>query len=73
MTKRLALIYLFLLCIAGMKAQTYCYHGYKKYDKNDIPQAFNNYIYITFKGDLLYSSEKDGSYRVSHGVALNIV
>lgn len=66
MGKRLTLICLLLFAIAGVKAQvTYCYHIYKEYDKNDIPQSVNGYEYLTFKGNFLYPSEKDGSYEIS--------
>lgn len=66
MAKRLTLTCLLLFCIAGVKAQvTYCYHIYKKYDKNDIPQSVNGYRYLTFKGDFMYASEKDGGYEIS--------
>ena len=67
MKKHLILTCLFLLAIAGVKAQTYCYHIYKKYDKNDIPQSVNGYQYLTFKGDFMYRSEKDGSYQIIEG------
>ncbi len=62
MAKKLTLFCVFLLCMAGLKAQTYCYHCYKKYDKFDVPEPQDKYVYITFKGDLIYFSEKDGSY-----------
>lgn len=62
MKKQIAIICLFLFCIAGVKAQTYCYHFYKEYDQYDIPELHDSYLYITFKGDLIYYSKKDGSY-----------
>ncbi len=66
MAKKLSLICFLLLCVAGLKAQTtYCYHRYKHYDKNDIPQTVDSYEYLTFYGDWLYPSEKDGGYRKS--------
>lgn len=62
MKKRFTLICLFMFCIAGVKAQTYCYHCYKEYDKFDVPKSKDYYTYITFKGDFVYFSKKDGSY-----------
>lgn len=62
MTKRFTLICLLLFVLADVKSQTYCYHCYKKYDKFDVPEEKNGYKYITFKGDFIYFSEKDGSY-----------
>ena len=56
MAKRLTWICLFLLCIAGVKAQTYCYHCYKSYE-NDARQSEDFYHYITFQGNCLYTSE----------------
>lgn len=66
MAKRLTLICLFLLCIAGVKAQTYCYHCYKYYDFQDIPYDWSgSYRYYTFRGDLFFQSEKDGSIKLN--------
>ncbi|MBQ6305577.1 MAG: hypothetical protein IJK78_03330 [Bacteroidales bacterium] len=65
MKKRLTLICLLFFGIAGVKAQTYCYHCYKMYDEFDVPKTENSYGYVTFKGDYLYPSEKDGSYQIS--------
>ena len=62
MTKRLTLVCFLLFFIVGVKAQTYCYHCYKKYDKFDVPEEKNSYKHITFKGEYMYFSEKDGSY-----------
>lgn len=64
MDKRFTLICLFLLAITGMEAQTtLCYHCYKKYDKNDIPENKNFYAYFTAKDNysILYPSNKDGT------------
>lgn len=61
MIKRLSIICLLMFSMAGLKAQTYYYHCYRKYDQNDIPQSVNEYKYITFKGDFLYPSDKDGN------------
>lgn len=65
MIKRLSIICLLMFSMAGVKAQTYCYHCYKKYDKFEVPEPKDSYLYITFKGDLLYVSEKDGGYAIS--------
>lgn len=64
MTKRLTLICFLLFCFTGIKAQTYCYQLYKYYDFQDIPYDVTDkgyYNYYTFKDDLLFRSEKDGS------------
>lgn len=63
MFKRLTLICLLLLAVAGVKAQTYCYHCYQEYDKFDVPKPKDGYTYFTFKGDFIYFSKKDGSYQ----------
>lgn len=56
MAKKIIFICLLLLTITGVKAQTYCYHCYKKYD-NDIPESQDYYHYFTFQGNYLYPSE----------------
>lgn len=56
MVKRLTLVCLLLLAVAGVKAQTSCYHCYKKYD-NDTGQTQDFYHYFTFQGNYLYPSE----------------
>ena len=64
MVKRITLVCLLLLAFVGIKAQqTLCYHCYKKYDKNDIPEQQNYYVYITAKDNysIIYVSKKDGS------------
>lgn len=61
MIKRLTFICLLFFVVGGVNAQTYYYHCYRKYDRNDIPQSVNEYKYITFKGDYLYPSDKDGN------------
>jgi len=64
MNKRLALFLLFLVSMTGLKAQTYCFHYYKHIDNLGVPEPRDSYEYITIKGDLLYVSEKDGSYKI---------
>lgn len=66
MDKRLAIIILFLFSMTGLKAQTYCFHYYKHFDKMGVPEPRDGYEYITIKGDLLYVSEKDGSYKIGN-------
>lgn len=74
MAKKLTLICLFLFCIAGVKAQTYCYHAYRYYDFQNIPHNLPNgsYRYYTFQDNLMYQSEKDGSIYVDKTWGLNI-
>ena len=75
MNKRITLICLFLLCIAGLKAQTYCYHldaiyiqsgsGARttRFDYND---RFS-YYQFSFKGDfMLCGIDTPGSWKVDH-------
>lgn len=65
MTKRIVITCLLLLSVAGLKAQTYCYHCYKscvetksgyKYSLEDY------YTTFTFKGDCLHT---DNTYPLS--------
>ena len=66
MIKRLSIICLLMLSMAGVKAQTYCYHCYKYYDFQDIPYDYSgSYRYYTFRGNLLFESEKDGSIKLN--------
>lgn len=67
MTKRITFVCLFVFAVAGLKAQTYCYHCYKQYDKFDVPEPKNFYEYYTFKDDLMFESEKDGGGRIIDG------
>ncbi len=65
MEKRLTLVCFFLLILLGAEAQTtYCYHYYKHIDPMGVPDPRNDYEYITIKDDLLWVSEKDGSYKI---------
>lgn len=58
MSKKLTLIFLFMLGIMGLKAQTtYCYHLYKHYDNMGNAEPRDSYQYITFKDNWLYPSE----------------
>ena len=66
MNIRLALFLLFLFSLAGLKAQTYCFHYYKHIDNLGVPEPRDSYEYITINGDLLYVSEKDGSYKIGY-------
>lgn len=67
MNKILPTFCFLLLSMAGLKAQeTYCYHIYKHIDNMGVPESRKEYVYITFKGDLLWVSEKDGSYKIGY-------
>lgn len=64
MTKRLTIICLFLLAVAGLKAQVYCYHCYKEISTNSGRQqllpVIIEYQYFTFQGDLLFEYSLSG-------------
>ena len=63
----MSLTCLFLLAIVGVKAQTFCYHCYRKYD-NDTRQTQDFYHYFTFQGNYLYPSEFATPYVNINGV-----
>ena len=67
MSKRFLLICLFTLSIAGLKAQTYCYHLYKHYDNMDNAGPRDSYQYFTFEGNWLYPSEYPSPYTSING------
>lgn len=57
MTKRLVIACLLLLSVAGVKAQTYCYHCYKSVYKTNSGYQYcqeDSYRYFTFQGDFLF-------------------
>jgi hypothetical protein len=60
MAKKLTLLFLLLLAVAGVKAQIYCYHCYKevtvtKDGRQEMLPWFTPYNkFFTFQGDLLF-------------------
>lgn len=70
MAKKLTLICLFLLVIAGVKAQqTICYHFYKYIDPvTNISHTMDRYLYFHFQGIYCYITED--KYEELHGNSL---
>ncbi len=70
MTKRNILICLFVICMTGIKAQTYCYHCYKFIVCENGEYKYYNqdyYTYFTFNGDCIFSEDPHGPTTSSHG------